>query len=69
MTSEQIDKYASKLCEEIKLHYLKDFMLCVEGDNLVFKSESLLRNFVLLRTGWKRDKESEELFIILQKPN
>jgi len=44
-------------------------MLCVEGDNLVFKSESLLRNFVLLRTGWKRDKESEELFIILRKPN
>ena len=68
MNTEKLNQYATKLCEEIKLHYLKDFMLCAEGDNWAFKSEASLRNFVLSRPGWERGRESEELFIFGKRP-
>jgi hypothetical protein len=68
MNNEQLNQYAEKLCEEIKLHYLKDYMLCAEGDNWAFKSESSLRNFVLSRPGWERGSGSEELFIFGKHP-
>ena len=67
MTTEQMGQYASKLCEDIKLYYLKDFLLCAEGENWTFKSEASMRNFVLSRPGWKSGKESEELFIFQDK--
>ena len=47
MNTEKLNQYASYV--KIKLHYLKDFMLCAEGDNWAFKSEASLRNFVLSR--------------------
>lgn len=67
MNTEQLNQYATKLCEEIKLHYLKDFALCAEGDNWVFKSEVSMRSFVLSRPDWERGKESEELFVFQGK--
>ncbi len=67
MNSEQLNEYGAKLCEEIKLHYLKDFMLCVEGENWAFKSEASMRNFVLSRPDWKQGDQSNELFVFKGK--
>ena len=68
MNDQQLNQYAVKLCEEIKLYYLKDFMLCAEGDNWAFKSEATMRNFVMSRPGWERGRESEELFVFNKHP-
>lgn len=67
MNTEQLNQYAAKLCEEIKLHYLKDFALCAEGDNWVFKSEASMRSFVLSRPGWEQGEKTEELFVFQSK--
>lgn len=63
MNTEQLNQYAAKLSEEIKLHYLKDFLLCVEGDNWALKSETSMRSFVLSRSDWKQGIKSEDLFV------
>lgn len=67
MNKEQLNKYAEKLCEEIKLYYLKDFLLCTEGDNWAIKSEATMRNFVLSRPDWIQGTKSEDLFVFQGK--
>jgi hypothetical protein len=58
-----MNEYCEKLCEEIKLHYLKDCLLFGDTDHWVYKSQDSLRNFVLARNGWKKGNNSDELYI------
>lgn len=67
MNTEELNQYCKKLSEEIKLYYLKDFMLCVEGDNWALKSEATMRNFVLSRPDWLQGTKSDELFVFQGK--
>lgn len=67
INAEQLNQYGARLCEEIKLHYLRDFALCTEGENWAFKSEGSMRSFVLSRPGWAKDTKSDELFIFQGK--
>lgn len=67
MTTRQMNQYCKKLCEDIKLYYLKDFCQICESDNWWNLGQISMRNFVLSRQGWKKSDTSDDVFMFLGK--
>ena len=57
------EQYVKKMRDDITDHYMKSYAQKWQHDSWSLECQKILRDFVLLRTGWKRDEKSEGTFI------
>jgi len=68
LKGQEIESYCKKLCEDIKLYYLKDFNTCCkQNGNWIILSDKSMKNYVLSRYGWVKDDKSDDLFLFMEK--
>lgn len=66
--NEKMSECCKKLCEDIKLYYLKDFDICCkENGNWVVSSDKSMKNYTLSRYGWEKSDKSEDTFLFMKK--
>jgi len=65
MDVKQVNEYAEKLCNDIKLHYLKDY--CGNDKNWFSACQLSMRNFVLSRQGWLKSEKIDDTFVFVGK--
>ena len=58
---EQLNKYCEKLCEDIKLRYLKDY--CSNSENWFSLCQESIKNYVSNRRGWLKSNDSADVFM------
>ncbi|MDD4795977.1 MAG: hypothetical protein PHG03_05435 [Bacilli bacterium] len=68
LKGQEIEGYCKKLCEDIKLYYLKDFdVCCKQKGNWIILSDKSMKNYVLSRYGWAKNDKSDDLFLFMEK--
>ena len=63
MDKAQLEKYSAKLNEEIMKAFQTGFARCEDKEKWIMECQSVMRDFVLNRVGWKQSMQSDDTFI------